>query len=473
MITKTDFIAFLDAPRHLWALKNNKLSEKEINVFIQHLFDQGYEVEEQAEKYIQNILIPSYKIDPDNVFLQPTHIHGNFQARTDVLIKNVKTNKWDIYEIKSTNDVKKTHKFDATFQYLVFRESYDIGTLNILHLNKEYVRSGDVSLSELFTVSDITEEVSKLTDEVIELRQEAFTTAQKNNLQSADKCIKPKECPCLDICHPDLPDYSIYDINRLSANVAKMRDLIDQGIESVFDVPKDFSLSKIQRFQVDVAQNNKVEIDSNKIQKDLSGVIYPLYFIDYESYNPAIPMYDGYKPFDQMPFQWSLHIQQQGRELEHFEFIETSQIDPIPNFLTELQKHIGKEGSLIVWNKSFEGTQNKRMAEIHPQFADFCLNMNERIYDLMDIFQKQWYADPKLKGSYSIKNVLPLFAPDFSYNELEIGEGATAMTSWFEMVYENAETSKKETIKENLLRYCEMDTMAMLKIYTILKYLIK
>ena len=233
MITKTDFIAFLDAPRHLWAIKNNKLSEKEINVFIQHLFDQGYEIEEQAEKYIQNILIPSYKIDPQNVFLQPTHIHGNFQARTDVLIKNVKTNKWDIYEIKSTNDVKKTHKYDATFQYLVFRESYDIGTVNILHLNKEYVRSGDVSLSELFTVSDITEEVHKLTDEVLELRQEAFTTARTNNLQAVEKCIKPKECPCTAICHPDLPLYSIYDINRLSANQGKMRDLIDQGIESV------------------------------------------------------------------------------------------------------------------------------------------------------------------------------------------------------------------------------------------------
>ncbi len=470
MITKTDFIAYLDAPRHLWAIKNNKLSEKEINVFIRHLFNQGYEVEEQAEKYIQNILIPSYKIDPQNVFLQPTHIHGNFQARTDVLIKNVKTNKWDIYEIKSTNDVKKTHKYDATFQYLVFRESYDIGKVHILHLNKDYIRSGDLSLSELFTVSDITEEVQKLTDEVLELRQEALTTARINNLQAVEKCIKPKECPCIAICHPDLPEYSIYDINRLSGNQGKMRDLIDQGIESVFDVPKDFLLSKIQRYQVDIAQNNKVVIDQSKIQKDLSGVTYPLYFIDYESYNPAIPMYDGYKPFDQMPFQWSLHIQQQqDGELEHFEFIETEQIDPIPNFLTELQKHIGEEGSLIVWNKSFEGTQNNRMGEIHPQFADFCLNMNGRIYDLMDIFQKQWYADPKLKGSYSIKQVLPLFAPDFSYKELEIGEGATAMTSWYEMAYKNTEVSRNESIKGNLLRYCEMDTLAMVKIFESLK----
>ena len=465
-ITKTDFIAFLDAPRHLWAIKNNKLSEKEINVFIQHLFDQGYEVEEFAEKYLSTILIPSYSVEAESFLLQPTHVDGNFQARTDVLIKNPDTDKWDMYEIKSTNEVKKQHKYDATFQYLVFKEKYQIGSINILHLNKEYVRDGDLSLSELFQVSDITAGVQELSEEVLQLRQEALTNAQSTKLQSIDKCIKPKECPCIEICHPALPEYSIYDINYFSRSVPKVRELIEQGIEDVYSVPDEFPLSKMQRFQVDIAQRGEVLIDAKKIKNDFETVSYPLYFIDYESYNPAIPMYDGYKPFDQMPFQWSLHIQnEQNGELIHFEFIETNQVDPIQNFLTELQKHIGKDGSLVVWNKSFEGTQNMRMGEIHPEFNEFCLNMNERMYDLMDIFKKQWYADPKLKGSFSIKNVLPLLVPDLSYKNLDIAEGATAMTSWFEMVYENFETSKKETIKENLLKYCEMDTLAMVKIF--------
>lgn len=464
IITKTDFIAFLDAPRHLWAIKNNKLSEREINVFIQHLFDQGYEVEDQAEKYIQTILIPSYKIDPQNVLLQPIQTHDNFQARTDILIKNVKTNKWDIYEIKSTNEVKKQHKYDATFQYLVFKEKYEIGTVNIIHLNKEYVRKGKLNLNELFQVSDITSEVQALSTEVSDLRNLASITATTENSEMVDKCIKPKECPCIDICHPNLPEYSIYDINYLSRSVNKVRDLIDRGVENIYDVPEDFSLSEMQRFQVDIAQKGEIDIDTKRIKKDIDGVTYPLYFIDYESYNPAIPMYDGYKPFDQIPFQWSLHIQQEhGGELTHFEFIETQQIDPIINFLTELQKHIGDTGSLVVWNKSFEGTQNKRMGEIHPQFNEFCLNMNERMFDLMDIFKKQWYADPKLKGSFSIKNVLPLLVPDLSYKGMEIGDGATAMTSWNEMVYGNQKDV--ETVKNNLLRYCELDTMAMVKIF--------
>lgn len=462
LITKTDFIAFLDAPRHLWAIKHNKLTEKEINVFIQHLFDQGYEVEEYAEKYIEEILIPSYGATDSDVLIQPTQSDKEFQARTDLLIKNPETNKWDIVEIKSTNEVKKQHKYDATFQYLVFKEKYDIGSVYILHLNKDYVRQGDLNLSELFQLTNITEDVLSLEQEVSELRTQALTTATSDNYDTIDKCIKPKECPCLEVCHPNLPEYSIYDINYFSRSVAKVRELIAQGIENIFDVPNDFPLSQMQRFQVDIAKRGKVVIDTNKIKNDLDGLQYPLYFIDYESFNPAIPMYDGYKPFDQMPFQWSLHVQHEPNgDLEHFEFIETEAADPIPNFLTALQKHIGETGSLIVWNKSFEGTQNKRMGEIHPQFADFCEIMNSRMYDLMDIFKNQWYADPKLKGSFSIKNVLPLLVPELSYKGMEIAEGATAMTSWYEMVYGSGD---KENTRRNLLKYCELDTLAMLEI---------
>lgn len=464
MITKTDFIAYLDAPRHLWAIKHNKLSEKEINVFIQHLFDQGYEIEEYAERYIHNVLIPEYGIGAIDVLIQPTHTDGFFQARTDVLIKNKETEKWDIYEIKSTNEVKKQHEYDATFQYLVFKEKFDIGTVNILHLNKEYIRNGDIDLAKLFQVTDLTADVKALEEEVITLRNKALYAAQADDINSIDKCIKPKECPCLSICHPNLPEYSIYDINYFSRSVKKVRTLIEKGIESVYDVPKDFPLSEMQRFQVDVAQGREVVVNKEKIQVDLKGITYPLYFIDYESYNPAIPMYDGYKPFDQMPFQWSLHLQKtHGGELEHYEFIETEQVDPIPSFLTNLQKYIGPEGLLVVWNKTFEGTQNKRMGEIHPEFNDICEDMNNRMYDLMDIFKNQWYADPKLKGSFSIKNVLPLLIPELSYKGMAIAEGATAMMSWYEMVY--GATNDKESIKDNLLKYCELDTLAMVRIF--------
>lgn len=469
-LTKTDFIAYIDAPMHLWAMKHNKLTEHEIGVFLQHLFEQGYEVEEYAEKYINEVLAKRYNSKENGVIFQPTSEDGMFQARTDALFLNPETDKWDMYEIKSTNDISKQHKYDATFQYLVFSKEYEIGDVHILHLNKEYYRKGDLDLKELFKATNVNEDIEKLKDEVHQLRHDALEIMQLDYSSEVQTCIKPKDCPCMGLCHKNDPEYSIYEISGFSGSPKKVRELESLGIKSIYDIPSAFDLAPTYRRQVDVAQSRQVYIDKDYIQNDLNGIEYPIYFIDYESFNPAIPMYDGYKPYDQMPFQWSLHIQREkGGELEHYEFIETEAIDPIPNFLKALKEVMGDTGAIIVWNKSFEGKQNERMGEIHPEYKVFCENMNSRLYDLMDIFQKGYYADPVCKGSYSIKKILPALVPDLSYRDMDIGDGATAMTSWYELVYDDGDSS----IKDNLLKYCELDTWAMVKIYEELITIVK
>lgn len=463
-LTKTDFIAYLDAPKHLWAIKNNQLDEQDINAYLEHLFEQGYDVEKHAEEYIQNYLIKDYKANCSDVLLQPTQLDGEFEARTDVLILNPNTKKWDMYEVKSSTKVTKQHKYDATFQMLVFQKEYELGSIYILHLDGKYIRDGDISLKSLFIATDITDQVERLKDEVHLLRYEALDVLREDKNENVLSCIRPKTCPCIELCHKDLPDYSIYDINHLTASEKKIRQLQEMDVYDVNEVPSNFPLTEKQRFQVEVAQNNKASIDIDGIKSDLDGLEYPLYFVDYESFNPAIPMYDGYKPYDQMPFQWSLHVQDTPEgDLKHYEFIETEKIDPIPNFLNSLREVIGNTGSIIVWNKTFEGTQNKRMAEIHPKFTSFCEDMNNRMYDLMDIFRDVIYADPKFKGSYSIKKVLPVLVPDLSYEGMDIAEGATAMASWNEMVY--TDISDKDKIKHDLLEYCKLDTLAMVKIF--------
>lgn len=469
-LTKTDFLAYLDSPRHLWAIKNNKLGDKEINTFLLHLFEQGYKVEEYAEKYIKEVLIEKYPSSENNLIFQPTVEDGPFEARADALFFNPNTNKWDMYEVKSTNDICKKHKYDVTFQYLVFNKKYEIGDVYILHLNKEYFRNGELILNELFKATNVNDDIQKLIEEVNQLRFDALEVIQTPDFNQSVACIKPKECPCPDLCHHNLPEYSIYDISGFTGSVKKVRELESLGVRSIYEIPKTFELADSYRRQVDVAQSKEIYIDKGYIQNDLGGVEYPIYFIDYESYNPAIPMYDGYKPYDQIPFQWSLHIQREhGAELEHYEFIETEEIDPIPNFLNRLKEVMNNTGSIVVWNKSFEGKQNERMGEIHPEYREFCENMNSRIYDLMDIFQKGYYADPCCKGSYSIKKVLPALVPELSYKDMEIGDGATAMSSWEEMVFSDITETEKLKIQNNLLKYCELDTWAMVKIYECLK----
>jgi Domain of unknown function(DUF2779) len=206
-------------------------------------------------------------------------------------------------------------------------------------------------------------------------------------------------------------------------------------------------------------------IDLPKLKDELSIIEFPLYFIDYETYNPAIPYLSGYRAYDQIPFQWSLHVLTEQGDLSHFEFIETLITDPAPSFIEKLQKLTSNKGSLMVWNKSFEASRNKRIGEIYPEYSSFCEDMNSRMFDLMDIFKNQIYDHPKFKGSYSIKNVLPILSPDLSYKNLMIQNGAAAMVGWKDMIFGNKSESEKNIIRKNLLKYCEQDTFAMVRIY--------
>lgn len=473
IISKSDFRLFLHAPRHLWAKKNGKLA-KTADPFWEYIFDQAYTVEKLAEKYFLENIVPKLCIAGDDIEFQLTHTSGSFQARADILVKNPQSGKWDLYEVKAAPNVKPAHRMDATFQTLVFEDRCPIGEIYILHLQKNYVREKKMKLEKFFTITNITENVGKLRGKVKKLRQEALHVFSVDDPQTLPECIQPKKCPCIDVCHPDLPDYSIYDIVRITGNEKRVRELLKRSGKSIFDVPKDFDLSEGQRLHVDSVQNDEVYIKLDEIRSDLEGLQFPLHFIDYECANPAIPLFPGYKPFDFMPFQYSLHVlDDPGGALKHYEHIETESVDPIPGLISSLQDDLRNQGSIIVWNKAFEGKVNLRMGEIHPGYKNFCADMNSRMYDLMDIFQKLWYVDPRFKGSHSLKNVLPVLVPDMNYDDMEIAKGSVAMAEWEHMVHDDSRSKKeKSTIRKNLLKYCEMDTLATVKIYEKLRDLI-
>ena len=461
MITKTDFLTYLDAPRHLWAFKNDRLDDKTVDIFQQHLMKQGYEVEELAIKYLKEYLIPKYGVSKDDVLIQPTQIDDVYEARTDIMIKK-KGGKWDMYEVKSSTEVDKKNRYDATFQYLVFSKKYDIGNVYILHLNKEYVRDGDIYLPNLFVAESVNEDVEKLKEEVLQLRGNAYHISELDDYHESTACIRPKSCPCLSVCHPKLPDYSIYDINRITGTESKVRQLESMGILDVMDIPKDFELSSKQRFQVDVAQSKEVYMDRDEIKSMFKELEYPLYFLDYETFNPAIPLFDGYKPFDHITFQYSLHVLEKSGKLEHYEYLHTEKSDPIPSLLHSLKRVIGDSGSIVVWSKGFEGGRNREMGEKYPEYRDFCEDMNERLFDLMDVFRNQLYDDSKFKGSYSIKSVLPVLVPELSYDTLNISNGSMAMASWYDYIFKGKGDKK---VEDDLLKYCKLDTLAMVKVY--------
>jgi hypothetical protein len=469
-ITKTDFLAYIDSPRHFWALKHNQY-EKILDDFDKHLIQQGYIVEEKAKEYTRKYLLPKYSTNPNDLVLQNTCTKGQFETKTDILLRNERTGKWDIYEVKSVTKPKKEHYYDITFQKIVCDEQLDIADTYILHVNGDYVKQGVFDLGQFLIAENTNEKVKTLREEVEKMMQSCTALVELNNYKLATACRKPKECPCIDLCHPNLPEQSIYDLSRVTEK--KILALRDDDILDIVDIPDDFDLTPNQRIQTQVAKLNRAYVDKRAIAKELDTLEYPLYFLDYETFNPVIPIYDGYKPYQQMVFQYSLHVLESPDDdnLKHYEYIVKDPVETSGELLTSLNQHIGATGSILVWYKSFEGTRNKEMAELNPDFAEFLESVNTRIYDLMDIFKKNYYVDPRFKGSNSIKDVLPMLVPELNYKDLEIQNGTLAMIGWYKMVYGNAKENEKTVMLDNLLKYCEQDTLAMVKIWKFLKKL--
>ncbi len=457
-LTKSNFLTYLDAPMHLWADDNNKF-EKPLTVYDQHLLQEGYKVEKLAKEYLQNFVHnnPQFKL-----IWQSTYNDKNYEAKADALIHNTETNSYDIYEIKSSTSVDKTNLYDATFQYLVLNKHIKINKVHILHLSAEYTRFGALNIDSLFVAEDITDKVKELLQDVDIERERALLVLNSENHFNIEACYNPKNCRCKSLCHKDKPTFSIFDIPNLTKK--KKKQLLEMGVTQAQDIPNNFKLSYKQNLVKEVAKTNEPIIDHSAIQHELENLAYPLYFLDYETYNSAIPLHDGYHPQQQMVFQYSLHkLEHPNAELTHTEYLATNTNEPGSNLLKQLKRDIGNTGSVLVWNKTFEATRNKELAEIHPEFSDFLLDINERMYDLADPIKEGFYVHPLFRGIWSIKNVLPVMVPNLSYKNLTVNKGDQAMITWWNMIT-NAGTSADETAKD-LLDYCELDTLAMVEIY--------
>lgn len=463
-LTKSLFISYLDSPLHMWLKANGDVQPKELAVYDQHIFKQGYEVEKLAKKMLEQKVAREY---PEGTVLtfEATLIDGNYQSRIDALVHDTVNNTYDLYEIKSSTTIHTEHKYDVTFQYLVGKATLPINKVYLVHVNKDYVKEGNINLSDFFVIDDMMADIAKKETEVYDLRSDAWTTLRLTTMPTDDHCFNPKTCMYPQVCFPDLRDYPIYDLNRGSKK--QYRELLDMGVTKVEDIPDTFSTNFKQKLQIQSARQGKPIINREAIDKQLTQLEYPLYFLDYETYAEAIPMYEGYKPYQQAVTQYSIHVirHPDSDAFEHFEYLATEQEDPAYKITEALCSVIGSEGTIIVWNKGFECGRNEELAQLCPEYADQLNSINQRTFDLMTIFSDGLYVDYKFHGSASIKKVLPVLCPDLSYGELEIAEGATAMMKWHEMVYLKVGFIEKEKIAKDLLKYCELDTWAMVEIW--------
>jgi hypothetical protein len=277
---------------------------------------------------------------------------------------------------------------------------------------------------------------------------------------------RSRHCGSFAYSHPEIPEYSVHDIVRIGQSKKKLEYFMDERIFVIDDVPDDYELGDAQQMQVQVHKSKKPHIDIEAIKRELGSYTFPLYFFDYETYAPAIPAFDGYRPYTRVPFQFSLHVlREAGGELEHVDFLQLDRRDPTEAVAKLLDQHIDPKGTVIVWYAPFERGVNKEIGDRHTSYAKAMERINGQVRDLRDIFAEQYYVHPDFRGSTSIKYVLPVLVPDLSYKELAIREGAAASERWWMMTDEGTDAEVHASTVAALREYCGLDTYAMYAIW--------
>ena len=268
--------------------------------------------------------------------------------------------------------------------------------------------------------------------------------------------------------HQDLDKFSIYNLCRLSPSL--IGELEDIDVKLIQDIPSNIKLATKQQGQVEATKLDGQIIDKKRIKEFIDQIKYPLYFLDYETMSGVIPTFDGTKPYQQLPFQYSLYvIDRPGAEAKHLEYLHRENTFPCLPMLKRLKEDIGTEGTIFVWHESFEKSRNTELGELFPEYADFMASVNDRIIDLKTPFSKDWFIDKNFFGSASIKDVMPALVTDLSYKELLIHEGNAAQQVWMETVLEGKNTEKRDEIMNALIEYCKLDTLAMVRLLEILQ----
>ncbi len=479
-ISKSKFVAGCQCPKRLYlqvhqpelAAEPDAASEavmeqgREVGLLARRLFPGGVEVCEHSldqairttRELVANPEIPA--------LFEAAFERDGVVVRVDVLHRR-RDGRWRLVEVKSGTDVKEDafHLEDVAIQHRVLsRSGLDVASACLAHINRDYVfQGGSIDVRRFFRVRNLSRRIEKLQHDLT-FRLRAFFSILNQpkapDLPTGKHCTAPVRCEFFDQCNPPRPDDHVGYIPRIQASAVE--ELEKAGVRSIHDIPDDFPLTERQRRAATCVQTGEPWF-SPELNEVLSGLKYPLYFMDFETVNPAIPRFAGMQPYDQLPFQWSVHVQRQpGAEPEHYEFLATDTTDPRREFIASLLGVLGESGSIVVYS-NFESQRLSKLAAWLPEFEGRIKKIQSRLWDLLTVVRKHVYH-PKFAGSYSIKNVLPALVPNMTYEGMEVADGTDAGLAWESLVRESLDQSERERIKKALLDYCGQDTLAMVKL---------
>ena len=476
-LTKSKYLSGLQCHKRLWNEDKHPDRAADISRSQQRRFDQSKEVGILARDYFpKGVLIDA--IDPlvavkqteeaikrgEKYIFEASFIFNDVLVKCDILQKD--SNSWKIVEVKASTSVKKEHLPDLAIQkYVLTGQGLPISETQLMLINSKECVYPD--LSNLFTIEDVTDQVNQLMDNVpnnVELFKTILNGNDEPQVLIGEQCDKPYRCPFKEYCWQDVPEKSIFTIPGLRWN--KKNELIEKSIFSLEDVPTDYPLSQKQRTYISSVQIGQPEIGITAIKRLLSDLEYPIHFLDFETDNPPIPIFDGLRPFQHFPFQYSCHVMELDGTVTHHEYLHTDKSDPRKHLLESLLNHVSATGSVVVYKASFEKGVLKDLADYFPEHTLTLQSIIDRLWDQLVIFQKH-YMHPDFCGSNSLKDVLPVLVPSLRHKDLDVQDGLEAQTVWNLMLNTTNETKKSEMI-EHLKAYCGLDTLATVEIHKVL-----
>jgi hypothetical protein len=490
-LSKSTFVRGIQCHKSLYLNKyhpelRDELSPKQEAIFergtavgkhAQKLFPDGIDVSPESYYDFSTSLKKTQEMihDGANILYEAAFQYDGVLAVIDILCKD--TEGWKLYEVKSSTNVSETHILDASLQYHVITHSgTQLVDIFVVYINNEYIRQRELETTSLFNSVSVLNEVNenqKFVQENISVLKEILKGKNVPDIDISEHCNSPYECDFTGHCWQHIPEDSIFDISRLGNK--KKFELYHEGIIELKDIPNDYALNKTQQIQITSAISKTIHIDKEGIKDFLGDIPYPLYFLDFETFAPAIPLFDNTRPYQKIAFQYSLHYKKDmGEETKHFEFLGEGKTDPRKPLVEKLLCDTKNAGYIIVYNKTFEKSVLKDLAKDFPEYSEDIQERITRIKDLMIPFREKLYYAPQMQGSYSIKSVLPALVPHppVSYVDLEISNGDLAMGA-YELLHDEVDTVKIEKTRKALTEYCRLDTLAMVWILEVLENCIR
>lgn len=375
---------------------------------------------------------------------------------------------WRLVEVKSSTSVKDHHRDDVAIQCYVARAAgVALESVVVATIDSGWTYPGSGDYRGLLRETSLTQEAMNRSGEACEWIDQSRVIASlpaEPQIETGSQCHEPYECPFYAYCTRERVAAE-FPAEWIPRPGTALKDAINNGsVRDMREVPDEL-LNEVQQRVKDATLSGKPYFDVAATQAELAQHPLPAYFLDFETINMPVPIWPGTRPYQQIPFQFSLHVLNESGCLEHRAFLDLSGDDPSYQLATSLIDACGSVGAIYAYNAGFERARIADLAERFAQLAERLLAINERIIDLLPLARKNFYH-PIQQGSWSIKNVLPAIAPEISYQQLDgVKDGGMAMDAYAEAIHPRTSQERKEAIYQQLSAYCELDTLAMVRIW--------